>query len=129
MTQKAGRNDPCPCGSGKKYKQCCLKKQGQAKTYTSSGKRKIKAKVLSSSAKTAGIFQQQSPPIPHEIPSTKSLEVKFTDQDYHEKSGKKPLKFDSSKKEPIKQDQPLQLPEGEFKPTDVDYKEEEGKES
>jgi hypothetical protein len=19
-----GRNDPCPCGSGKKYKQCCL---------------------------------------------------------------------------------------------------------
>ena len=22
---KAGRNDPCPCGSGKKYKQCCGK--------------------------------------------------------------------------------------------------------
>ncbi len=22
---KAGRNDPCPCGSGKKYKKCCLK--------------------------------------------------------------------------------------------------------
>lgn len=21
---KIGRNDPCPCGSGKKYKQCCL---------------------------------------------------------------------------------------------------------
>jgi len=21
--QKTGRNDPCPCGSGKKYKQCC----------------------------------------------------------------------------------------------------------
>jgi hypothetical protein len=21
---KAGRNDPCPCGSGKKYKKCCL---------------------------------------------------------------------------------------------------------
>ena len=20
-----GRNDPCPCGSGKKYKQCCGK--------------------------------------------------------------------------------------------------------
>ena len=20
--QKIGRNDPCPCGSGKKYKQC-----------------------------------------------------------------------------------------------------------
>ncbi len=23
--QKVGRNDPCPCGSGKKYKQCCGK--------------------------------------------------------------------------------------------------------
>ncbi|MBN1399407.1 MAG: preprotein translocase subunit SecA [Anaerolineae bacterium] len=23
---KVGRNDPCPCGSGLKYKQCCLKK-------------------------------------------------------------------------------------------------------
>ena len=22
-TPKAGRNDPCPCGSGRKYKQCC----------------------------------------------------------------------------------------------------------
>lgn len=21
---KIGRNDPCPCGSGKKYKKCCL---------------------------------------------------------------------------------------------------------
>ena len=24
--QKVGRNSPCPCGSGKKYKQCCLGK-------------------------------------------------------------------------------------------------------
>jgi hypothetical protein len=23
-TSKVGRNDPCPCGSGKKYKKCCL---------------------------------------------------------------------------------------------------------
>lgn len=22
---KSGRNDPCPCGSGKKYKKCCGK--------------------------------------------------------------------------------------------------------
>ncbi len=27
--QKIGRNDPCPCGSGKKYKQCCLAKDSQ----------------------------------------------------------------------------------------------------
>jgi hypothetical protein len=24
---KTGRNSPCPCGSGRKYKQCCLLKQ------------------------------------------------------------------------------------------------------
>jgi hypothetical protein len=24
--KKAGRNDPCPCGSGKKYKKCCMGK-------------------------------------------------------------------------------------------------------
>jgi len=24
---KAGRNAPCPCGSGKKYKKCCLSRQ------------------------------------------------------------------------------------------------------
>jgi len=24
--QKVGRNDPCPCGSGKRYKKCCLGK-------------------------------------------------------------------------------------------------------
>lgn len=25
QTRKVGRNDPCPCGSGKKYKKCCGK--------------------------------------------------------------------------------------------------------
>ncbi len=26
IAPKVGRNDPCPCGSGKKYKKCCLRK-------------------------------------------------------------------------------------------------------
>ena len=26
--KKVGRNDPCPCGSGKKYKKCCYPKFG-----------------------------------------------------------------------------------------------------
>ena len=25
--KKIGRNDPCPCGSGKKYKKCCGRNQ------------------------------------------------------------------------------------------------------
>jgi hypothetical protein len=27
---KTGRNDPCPCGSGNKYKRCCLEKDEAA---------------------------------------------------------------------------------------------------
>ncbi|MFP4284609.1 MAG: SEC-C metal-binding domain-containing protein, partial [Desulfovermiculus sp.] len=26
---RLGRNDPCPCGSGLKYKKCCLGKEGK----------------------------------------------------------------------------------------------------
>lgn len=37
--EKMGRNDPCPCGSGKKYKQCCLPKDSerQALSRTTAG--------------------------------------------------------------------------------------------
>lgn len=37
--EKAGRNDPCPCGSGKKFKKCCENKDSH---------KKIQAQVLSS---------------------------------------------------------------------------------
>lgn len=40
MTEKTGRNDPCPCGSGKKYKACCMKSALPA------GKRKFSASVI-----------------------------------------------------------------------------------
>jgi hypothetical protein len=29
-TSRPGRNDPCHCGSGRKYKQCCLQKDEAA---------------------------------------------------------------------------------------------------
>lgn len=31
---KAGRNDTCPCGSGKKYKKCCELKLQQSRGNT-----------------------------------------------------------------------------------------------
>ena len=37
---KIGRNDPCPCGSGKKYKKCCLYKA--ASPVASLGRRKLR---------------------------------------------------------------------------------------
>lgn len=27
MSKSSGRNEPCPCGSGKKYKKCCLRRE------------------------------------------------------------------------------------------------------
>ena len=45
MTKKIGRNDPCPCGSGKKYKSCCIK--------FPRGKKPIKATVMSGTPKKA----------------------------------------------------------------------------
>ena len=35
MSKDAKRNEPCPCGSGKKYKKCCAMKTGMAKYSTS----------------------------------------------------------------------------------------------
>jgi hypothetical protein len=32
---QVGRNDPCPCGSGLKFKRCCLKKEQPRGAYTS----------------------------------------------------------------------------------------------
>jgi hypothetical protein len=36
MSQKIGRNDPCPCGSGKKYKHCCGQSAAPATTPAAS---------------------------------------------------------------------------------------------
>jgi hypothetical protein len=33
ILKKVGRNDPCPCGSGKKYKKCCLKHHEKARSF------------------------------------------------------------------------------------------------
>ena len=30
MSNKPGRNDPCPCGSSQKYKRCCLQTEEAA---------------------------------------------------------------------------------------------------
>lgn len=30
--KETGRNEPCPCGSGKKYKKCCMKKKNKRLT-------------------------------------------------------------------------------------------------
>jgi len=36
---RTGRNDPCPCGSGKKYKHCCLERDRTAELASASAQR------------------------------------------------------------------------------------------
>lgn len=53
MSPKVGRNDPCPCGSGKKYKKCCELKESK----------KFEATVLkagSEASKTQKLFGRVS---------------------------------------------------------------------
>lgn len=59
MAEKVGRNDPCPCGSGKKYKNCCMK--NELPKGTSLGKRKFTAKVLSGGGVNKPQQQPQDP--------------------------------------------------------------------
>lgn len=35
MSNSPGRNDPCQCGSGRKFKNCCQQMGGSASTVTS----------------------------------------------------------------------------------------------
>ncbi len=141
MNQKVGRNDPCPCGSGKKYKNChMILDQEAKKTYTPTGKRKFKAKLLSgTSAASQTVFQGVAPSIPTELPSFDALKVRFAKSDFRVKSGETqeaPLPFAIPSPEatqPIPSPEgpfePPPLPQGEFKPTEEDFrKKEEGNE-
>ena len=42
---KIGRNDPCPCGSGKKYKRCCLAAASPRGPYTREARSAARAKL------------------------------------------------------------------------------------
>lgn len=40
--KKIGRNKPCPCGSGKKYKHCCFKKDNYLKNLPDDALKRLK---------------------------------------------------------------------------------------
>jgi hypothetical protein len=57
VTPRPGRNEPCPCGSGRKYKQCCLDKDEAAA-------REARAKAAAEAAAEAPV------PAPDAAPTT-----------------------------------------------------------
>ncbi|MFS8563433.1 MAG: SEC-C domain-containing protein [Rhabdochlamydiaceae bacterium] len=66
---KPGRNDPCPCGSGKKFKKCCESKT--TKSLLGS------AQVLTSSNKISSLFQQNVTPVKPKLPEVPPDEKHF----------------------------------------------------
>ena len=68
MEKKVGRNDPCPCGSGKKYKQCCLKlpPKPKFKAVVLSGEKQARKEMPDLLERTFGKaiegLQNQEPP-------------------------------------------------------------------
>ena len=48
--QKLGRNDPCPCGSGQKYKRCCLTSDAE-----------VNAEMRRARARGAGPYESVGP--------------------------------------------------------------------
>ena len=61
---KTGRNYPCPCGSGKKYKKCCLLKNKQ-------------------SSSTVFHFNEETD-FPHIIPTAETLYDRIKDYDFQD---------------------------------------------
>ena len=60
MTVKArpGRNEPCHCGSGRKYKQCCLEKDEKA---ASEARAKAAAEAVAAPAEAATDTRKRAP--------------------------------------------------------------------
>lgn len=59
--RSVGRNDPCPCGSGRKFKQCCLNNAASSRTSSTPGPRATSSsrrRPTTTRATTATLIQQ-----------------------------------------------------------------------
>ena len=61
-TKMPGRNEPCHCGSGRKYKQCCLAKDEAAQREARAG----------ASAEVAAAGESAKPPKSQQAPRHKT---------------------------------------------------------
>lgn len=75
MNKKLGRNDPCRCGSGKKYKSCCF-----IKDNTPVSLRKIKATWVKPASTQANPLPQEMDLMERTFGAHKSLMEKEAQQ-------------------------------------------------
>jgi len=58
MSEKIGRNEKCPCGSGEKYKKCCLTSRGSAHTISSSATNTVQPPSIFNQYNTANLIKK-----------------------------------------------------------------------
>ncbi|MHC1727565.1 MAG: YecA family protein [Syntrophobacteraceae bacterium] len=56
---KTGRNAPCPCGSGKKYKKCCLAKEREARRSSSEDQERRQLQVKRQPEEDRELFEDE----------------------------------------------------------------------
>lgn len=126
MNKKIGRNDPCSCGSGKKYKNCCMKKEQEqtAAKYTPAGKRKFKAKLITIENKSADIFSRSAsiPPILTSSETLERMKFRMTESDFRTEAEEKiAFQFPEATEVPEAREMHLPRPEDEFTLTDENF--------
>lgn len=75
MDKKLGRNDPCPCGSGKKFKACCEGKPVK-KALPFKAKLLSQPKEVDLMARTFGPMIAEAEKLAKEMGSEKTTEKK-----------------------------------------------------
>jgi len=64
-TKDLGRNDPCHCGSGKKYKKCCLEKDEAREREDHAAAAKAAAEAAAAAAPAEGEEKKDEKPSQH----------------------------------------------------------------
>jgi hypothetical protein len=75
--KKTGRNDPCPCGSEKKYKKCCGKEQSPIPRLNESGLLAIMRKMIKDNGGSYEIIHKDL----MEIPPKEGINVHWDDDE------------------------------------------------
>jgi len=85
--KKVGRNDPCPCGSEKKFKKCCEKKMIGKKFMAS----KIDTSSMKNPSALSSFFQKKITPVstPDSIDKKKKEEKKDSEKNKNDTDDKK----------------------------------------
>lgn len=91
---KIGRNDPCPCGSGKKYKRCCLHSGATAPNappLSPSSAEVLQRKYLNDESRRRQLFGEVRPFIHADCRGEKWIAV--GNEFHHSKDWKTPIDF------------------------------------